>query len=561
VLLRLTRAHRTKPQLSYLSATPIPEYCMRGSTLLPLALLSLAACGGHAPPPPPKPVPPVLANDAEIRTAAALVTPDKVLQRIGVIADDSMRGRNTPSAGLEKTAQFLAENYQRWGFAPLGENGTWFQRYTIARVRPQPGASYIEINDGGAVTRYALDKWALVGGPMTGQPVTGPIELISGAVTTRDVDSLNLSGRIVVFVQNPARGSDNQQVSRAIVQKGPAALLQLQGTDPAAFRSRVATVMREGNPRPIVQGMPVTGVLTLTVHDSLFASMSNAPDFAAMRRATSAVIMEVPTSVSMVIVAKDETVSSASAPNVVALMEGMDPVLKNEYVIFSGHMDHVGTAGDGVGGCTAKGADSICNGADDDGSGTIGLLSLAEAVASLKGHTKRSIIILNVSGEEKGLLGSAFFAAHPTVSLDKVVADINMDMIGRNNPDSIVVIGKEHSDMGQTLARVQAAHPELRLIAADDLWPEESFYSRSDHFNFARKGVPILFFFNGTHPQYHQPDDEVRLIDTSKLARVAQLGFYLGIEIANTEQKPQWNPGSYRTIVTEQKVPAVTRRP
>ena len=152
------------------------------------------------------------------------------------------------------------------------------------------------------------------------------------------------------------------------------------------------------------------------------------------------------------------------------------------------------------------------------------------------------MIILNVSGEEKGLLGSAYFAAHPTVPLDKVVADINMDMIGRNSPDSIVVIGKEHSDMGTTLAGVQAAHPELRLIASDDIWPQQGFYSRSDHFNFARKGVPILFFFNGTHPQYHQPDDEVRLIDTSKLARVAQLGFYLGVKIAQTDQRPKWNP-------------------
>jgi Zn-dependent M28 family amino/carboxypeptidase len=147
------------------------------------------------------------------------------------------------------------------------------------------------------------------------------------------------------------------------------------------------------------------------------------------------------------------------------------------------------------------------------------------------------------------------------VPLGKVVADINLDMIGRNNPDSIVVIGKEHSDMGQTLARVQAAHPELHLVAADDIWPLENFYSRSDHFNFARKGVPVLFFFNGTHPQYHQPDDEVKLIDTSKLSRVAQLAFYLGIDIANTPARPRWNPESYQAIVVEQKVPTPVKKP
>src|SRR5690606_24327941 len=120
---------------------------------------------------------------------------------------------------------------------------------------------------------------------------------------------------------------------------------------------------------------------------------------------------------------------------------GSDPLLKNEYVIYSAHMDHVGTAGDGVGGCRAipatatTPADSICNGADDDGSGSTGVLMIAHAYSQLKVKPRRSIIFLHVSGEEKGLLGSAWFAEHPTVPLDKVVADINNDMIGRNNPD------------------------------------------------------------------------------------------------------------------------------
>jgi len=528
-------------------------------------LLILAACGGNAPPRPsgvePVPVLPTIATDAEIREAGALITPAKVLERISVIADDSMRGRNTPSRGLELTAQYLADNYQRWGFVPLGENGTYFQRYTIARIRPQVASTSMLISHDGVTDHYSLDKWATVTGPMTAQPVTGPAKIISGAVTVADVAPLVLNGVIVVFVQNAARAAENLQVQRALAQKGPAALLILQNTDPVAFRANVSNVMKNGNPRPIVQGMPATGVLTVTAHDSLLADMRNMPDFAAMRLSPAPVLMDIPPQVVITITARDETVSSATAPNVVAMIEGSDSVLKHEFVIFSGHMDHVGSAGDGVGGCAAKGADSICNGADDDGSGTTGLLSLAESVARLRGRTKRSIIILNVSGEEKGLLGSAYFAAHPTIPLDKVVANINMDMIGRNNPDSIVVIGKEHSDMGETLARVNAAHPELHLVAADDIWPTENFYSRSDHFNFAKKGVPILFFFNGTHPQYHQADDEVRLIDTAKLARVAALGFYLGVDIANTVERPKWNPASYQTIVVEQKVPAVVKKP
>jgi Zn-dependent M28 family amino/carboxypeptidase len=122
-------------------------------------------------------------------------------------------------------------------------------------------------------------------------------------------------------------------------------------------------------------------------------------------------------------------------------------------------------------------------------------------------------------------------------------------MVGRNWKDTIVVIGREHSNMGEALARVSAAAPELHLTAVDDLWPAEMFFFRSDHYNFARRGVPALFFFNGTHEDYHRPSDEWQKIDTEKAARVARLVFRMGVEIANTAERPRWNPESYRRIV------------
>jgi len=156
---------------------------------------------------------------------------------------------------------------------------------------------------------------------------------------------------------------------------------------------------------------------------------------------------------------------------------------------------------------------------------------------------------MTVSGEEKGLRGSAYYSAHPTVPLGQIVANINLDMIGRNWPDTIVAIGREHSDLGETLARVQAAHPELNMAAIDDRWPQESFYTRSDHFNFARKGVPILFFFNGVHDDYHQVSDSPEKIDAEKESRILKLLFYLGQEIANSPERPKWNPASYDKYV------------
>ena len=206
-------------------------------------------------------------------------------------------------------------------------------------------------------------------------------------------------------------------------------------------------------------------------------------------------------------------------------------------------MDHIGV--------TPGGADSVNNGADDDASGTTGVVELAEAFSRAGGRPKRSIIFLTVSGEEKGLWGSRYFSEHPAVPIGRIVADINIDMIGRNWRDTIVAIGKEHSSLGATLDRVNRDHPELNMTAIDDRWPEERFYFRSDHYNFARKGVPILFFFNGVHPDYHRVTDSPDKIDSEKEARILRLIYYLGREVGDAAERPRWNPESYRTIVDD----------
>lgn len=229
-----------------------------------------------------------------------------------------------------------------------------------------------------------------------------------------------------------------------------------------------------------------------------------------------------------------------SAPNSVGILRGTDPVLRDEYVVISAHMDHVG-----VNGASVK--DSIWNGADDDASGTSGVLALAEAFA--QAPPRRSIIFLTVSGEEHGLWGSSWFTNHPPVPADRIVANLNLDMIGRNWKDSIVVVGLEHSDLGGTLARVNAAHPELGITAIRDPWPQENFFGRSDHFNFARRGIPALFFFNGVHADYHQPSDSPDKIDAEKASRVVRLIYHLTEAITNSTARPKWNPESYKKIV------------
>lgn len=232
------------------------------------------------------------------------------------------------------------------------------------------------------------------------------------------------------------------------------------------------------------------------------------------------------------------------APNVVGALLGSDPALRDEYVVFSAHIDHVG-----VGRPDASG-DSIYNGADDNASGTAVMMEVAEAMASLDPAPRRSLLFVLVSGEEKGLWGSEHFVNNAPVAVDDMVAAFNADMVGRNWPDTIVAIGKEHSDLGVTLERVNARHPELGMTAIDDRWPDEQFYFRSDHINFARQGIPVLFFFNGTHADYHEPSDEAERIDADKAARIGRLLFHLGLEVADAAQRPVWQEQSRREIVT-----------
>jgi len=234
-------------------------------------------------------------------------------------------------------------------------------------------------------------------------------------------------------------------------------------------------------------------------------------------------------------------VERGQVPNVLGILEGSDSLLRKEYLVYSAHIDHIGIS--------PGQTDSVNNGADDNASGVAGLLELAEAFRQPGMRPSRSIMFLAPSAEEDGLLGSAHFTEHPPVPLDQVVANINMDLIGRNWPDSVIAVGLEQSNLGETLQAVVEAHPELRMTPIPDRWPEERIFYRSDHYNFARKGVPILFFTSGTHPDYHQPSDEPNRIDGEKQARLVKLLFYVGAQVASTMPRPRWTAASYRQIV------------
>jgi hypothetical protein len=234
-------------------------------------------------------------------------------------------------------------------------------------------------------------------------------------------------------------------------------------------------------------------------------------------------------------------VKESRPPNIVAVLRGSDPQLRDEYVLLSAHLDHLGVG-------TPVAGDSIYNGADDNASGTAALVEIAEALATLPVRPRRSILFLHVSGEERHILGSEWFSTHPTVPAERIVADLNVDMIGRNNPDSVVVVGKAYSSLGADADAVQARHPELHLTLAEDIWPEKRLFFRSDHFNFARRGIPSLFFFAGEHEDYHRPSDTVDRLDVDKVARIARMIFYLAYDIATVADRPRWTAAGLAAV-------------
>ncbi len=487
---------------------------------------------------------PLVAQTASaVDRGAASITAADVSRRVGIIADDSMLGRDTPSRGLELTARYVADQFRAFGLKPAGDGGGWLQRYPITRRRFDTDSSRVTLAAPGVRVVARFDRTAhFLQGRVANQPVTGPVVLVGGGMDAETVKRMDVKDRIVLYaadVAAPAR-ERTTQVARALRLAGAKALLLLVHLPAADFATRASRTP----PSRITVDLRLTSPPLVELSEEAVTPALRAArvDLAAVRADTAPVYRSLP-ALSATVALRDSVLQALSAPNTVGVLEGRDPVLRRQYLVFSAHMDHIGV--------TPGQADSINNGADDDGSGTTGVIELAEAFSRPGARPKRSIIFLTVSGEEKGLWGSRYFSEHPPVPIGHIVADLNMDMIGRNWRDTIVAIGREHSDLGTTLARVNAAHPELGMTAIDDRWPQERFYFRSDHYNFARKGVPILFFFNGVHPDYHRVTDSPDKIDSEKESRILRLIYYLGQAVGNAAERPKWNPESYREIVDD----------
>lgn len=475
---------------------------------------------------------PVLATaQADPEDGRGVIRADVVLHRISVLAHDSMGGRDTPSPELERAASWIAAELERFGVRGGAEGGGFVQRFPLLRRRLAATESTLQV-EGETALSFGTDVVWLGGG------------IPAGAV----------QGRSLVI--QPGMGG----VPSPAELRGAIVVLRARTSPQQTLLPQLQVVINE-----LVRHLPAAIIVSADVADSVWNRYNAqqgrvalaAPwldaEVAPILLARSAPFAAVSNGAEIGITLASEVVERADAPNVIGVIGGSDPLLRQEHVVFVAHIDHVGTAGRSAE-CPPQGDDLICNGADDNASGTAALMGIAETLAAERPGHRRSILFLFAGGEERGLWGSDWFAENPSVPLGDVVAVLNADNVARNDPGTVYAIGMDHSSLGASVRRSHAQRPELGFTGFLDLGPgQEGFYFRSDHYSFSRRGVPALFFSSGIHGDYHRPTDEIARVDADKAARIATLMMLVGLDVANANARPEWDPDFRARIVNRER--------
>jgi hypothetical protein len=493
------------------------------------------------------------------------ITKSQLFDYLSFIASDELEGRDTPSRGLNTAAKFIATHLSRWGYTPAGDSGSYFQKIALQKKRIDPSACSITLN--GVTYLFGPDFIA----QSTAGNFTAPLVFVKNGyiVKSKEIDpyaGLDVKGKVMVVLDGYPKGVtrgdfgltlgvDYDTPSNYARKHGAAGIIIVPSAKLLSqWEKEKNSVLEKGSLSvtsfAAQDSQPPVPYITasLKLVDAIFAGEKTGVSTMSVRTsADSSKPFELSPS-KKVTVTIGVRIEKLSSQNVVAVMEGSDKKLKDEYVGFGAHYDHIGLRSEPLNG------DSIYNGADDDGSGTVGLMAMAEALAG--GPTpKRSVLFVWHMGEEKGLWGSKYFVQNPTVPLKNIVTMLNIDMIGRSKPDTgeaaknedysgpheVFSIGSNmmSSELGTLNERVNASLYSMKLnFKFDDPSDPNRLFYRSDHYNYAKNGVPIVFYFDGIHEDYHRVSDEVSKIDFDKLNKVTRTIFALGWKLANLPQRP-----------------------
>jgi Zn-dependent M28 family amino/carboxypeptidase len=513
---------------------------------------------------------------------AAQPVADKTIFRahLGFLADDLLEGRDTGSRGYDISALYVASQFQKYGLQPKGDNGTYLQQAPLRKGFLQlesPAMSLLGKN--GEQALVYMDDFLMGPSLLEDQSAkTAPLVFVGYGIQADrfshdDYAGIDVKGKIAVMLSGkPSRFPTEEGAhfssgahKREIADKyGAVGIITLQtpiGEKASPFaKGRETRFMpsmdwlnAKGEPANAVASLQNSASLSMVAAQKLFTEVDVTLDeiYALAEANKPLPRMDLKLSAKM---AKKSTRSPLTSNNVVGFIEGSDPKLKHEVVVFSAHLDHVGIVKEKTG-------DNIYNGAMDNATGIATLIEMARMFNELPVKPKRSMVFIAVTGEEKGLLGADYFARNPTVPKPSIVANVNFDMpILTFDFSSVVAFGAEHSNLKDVAAEA-ARKTGLQLIP--DPMPEQGIFTRSDHYMFVKQGVPSIYLatgntsFNKTEDatkirtdflknHYHQVSDDLNLpINYDAAARFVQMNFQLALDVANSPVRPAWNKGDF----------------
>ena len=532
-----------------------------GRGLLPLLLLLLTRCAFTQ------------------ETGLESITGLELREHLTFLASDEMQGRKTGEAGLDIAAEYLAEQAKKIGLKAIDDNGDYFQEYTLLNREQDFTNSSIVIRKTEGEKIVSNKKFYFVNSfadtiDISGEVVFAGYGIKSDEDGFNELENIDLTDRIVIIMDESPRTND-----------GKALLKDRKWSGPRSYRYKIPALTAANPKAVLIIPAPASGtksmderfrsmtrylsrsqyVEELGNNSSYFSSDQSLPIIFCHREVLDGLLMDSGLTLeklenkivrshkpvtfqitdAKISIHAEYNTTRKLVPNVVGLIEGSDPELKDELIIFSAHFDHLGL---GTG-------DEVYNGADDNASGTTALLELAEAFMKEQKNLKRSVLILWVSGEEIGLYGSKFYAEYPLLPLGNTLAVINLDMIGavRTDRDTGFIYHEKVEVMTMDTIQLIGGHQSSDLLDIHNRITGEMgmgtdfsksspdhpyrYYFRSDHFSFVEHDVPILFYSTGIHIDYHKTSDDITRIDFTKLKKVTELSFRVGYELLTMPER------------------------
>lgn len=512
-----------------------------------------------------------MAQDKNAIKFSAPVNKDRAYDHLSILASDEYEGRETGKKGAWMAAEYIKKQFQSFGLTGPVKGGTdpYFQK--VGLVTYDVTQSSLSINGKAQAAKDFIISNNSVG--LSGLNLSADEVVFAGYGLTKegynDFDGINVEGKVVMFFSsgdpsgkavegqaaNPRAAMQARQklFGNLMKNKAKAILLidvnfdKIPDYQKAAAANGRIMLKNEATAKALQKPVPYTAItISPAVANEILKVANTSLDAVSKKISETGKPASQVINISLAANAQKKEVEHRGE-NVLGFLEGSDAKLKNEVLVVTGHYDHIGLEAD------PNATDKVNNGADDDGSGTTGVLMLAEAFAKAKKAgkgPKRSILFMTVIGEEKGLLGSEWYSENPVFPIANTITNLNIDMIGRGDDDRpgdnnfVYIIGSNM--LSDDLDKIgKKANTDYVNIVLDEKYNNRTdpnqFYYRSDHYNFAKFGIPVIFYFNGVHKDYHQPGDEVSKIDFPMLAKRAQLVYYTAWELANGEKRPVVN--------------------